>query len=165
MADPRMKVHIRWMIDRDMPEVMAIENASFAEPWTEQEFRATLRKRNCIGMVAEYGDCEHEYVAGFMVYQLNRGYLRLLDMAVAPDFRNTGVGSQLVAKLVGKLSPEKQTRTRITLRVSEGSLAAQLFFRSLGFLATDVERDYFDGADAYLMEYDVAAVPGGVPCP
>ena len=29
------RVHIRWMIRRDMPEVLAIEHASFEHAWTE----------------------------------------------------------------------------------------------------------------------------------
>ena len=43
------RVHIRWMIRRDMPEVLAIEHASFEYPWCEEEFLRVLRQRNCIG--------------------------------------------------------------------------------------------------------------------
>ena len=50
------RVHIRWMIRRDMPEVLAIEHASFEYPWCEEEFLRVLRQRNCIGMVAEHGE-------------------------------------------------------------------------------------------------------------
>ena len=57
----QVRVHIRWMIRRDMPEVLAIEHASFEFPWCEEEFLRVLRQRNCIGMVAEYG----ERVVGF----------------------------------------------------------------------------------------------------
>ena len=52
----QVRVHIRWMIRRDMPEVLAIEHASFEFPWCEEEFLRVLRQRNCIGMVAEYGE-------------------------------------------------------------------------------------------------------------
>src|SRR5690348_2779098 len=45
-------VHIRWMIRRDMPEVMRTERASFEYSWTEDDFLRCLRQRNCIGMVA-----------------------------------------------------------------------------------------------------------------
>ncbi len=30
-----VRVHIRWMIRRDMPEVLAIEDESFEFPWLE----------------------------------------------------------------------------------------------------------------------------------
>ena len=49
-----VNVHIRWMIRRDMPEVLQIERTSFEYPWSEEDFIRCLRQRNCIGMVAEY---------------------------------------------------------------------------------------------------------------
>ena len=58
----QVRVHIRWMIRRDMPEVLQAEQASFEFPWTEEDFLRCLRQRNCIGMVAEQG----EKVVGFM---------------------------------------------------------------------------------------------------
>ncbi len=51
-----VRVHIRWMIRRDMPEVLAIEATSFEFPWLDDDFVRTLRRRNCIGMVAEHED-------------------------------------------------------------------------------------------------------------
>lgn len=43
--------HIRWMIRRDMPEVLHIEESGYAYPWGEEDFLTILRQRNCIGMV------------------------------------------------------------------------------------------------------------------
>jgi len=48
-----LKVQIRWMIRRDMAEVLRIERESFEYHWTEEDFLCCLRQRNCIGMVAE----------------------------------------------------------------------------------------------------------------
>ncbi len=47
-----VKVQIRWMIRRDMAEVLRIERESFEYHWTEEDFLCCLRQRNCIGMVA-----------------------------------------------------------------------------------------------------------------
>ena len=118
-------VHIRWMIRRDMPEVLAIEGNSFEFPWSEDDFIRCLRQRNCIGMVAEHD----ERVAGFMIYELHKTRLHILNFAVHPDYRRRGVGAQMVEKLIGKLS--YQRRTRILLEIRETNLPAQLFFLSL----------------------------------
>ena len=145
----QVRVHIRWMIRRDMPEVLAIEHASSDFPWCEEEFLRVLRQRNCIGMVAEYG----ERVVGFMIYELHKSKLQVLNFAVAPECRRQGVGHQMVAKLVGKLSSHR--RTRILLYVRESNLSAQLFYKVQGFRATEVAREHFEdtGEDAYLMQY------------
>jgi len=131
------RVHIRWMIRRDMPEVLAIEHASFEYPWCEEEFLRVLRQRNCIGMVAEHG----ERIVGFMIYELHRNKIHVLDFATHSDYRRRGVGRQMIAKLVGKLS--NQRRNRISLYVRETNLPSQLFYRITGFRATEVVRDHF----------------------
>lgn len=148
-ADFEINVHIRWMIRRDMPEVLGIENSSFEFSWSEDDFIRCLRQRNCIGMVAEYD----ERVVGFMIYELHKDQLHVLNFAVRPDVRRRGVGRQMVEKLIGKLS--QQRRTRVLLEIRETNLAAQVFFRNLGFMATTVLRDYYDDTteDAYVMQY------------
>ena len=157
-TDFDMDVHIRWMIRRDMPEVLEIEESSFEFPWTEEDFIRCLRQRNCIGMVAEYD----EKVVGFMIYELHREQLHVLNFSVGPDCRRHGVGSQMVSKLLGKLS--QQRRNQITLEIRETNLAAQVFFRDLGFKAISVLRDYYDDTveDAYVMQYMYQPEPAEV---
>ena len=145
----------RWMIRRDMLEVLDIEQRSFEYAWSEEDFLRALRQRNCIGMVAEHG----EKVVGFMIYELHKNKLHFLNFAVDPNWRNQGVGASMVAKLVSKLSSHR--RTRITLEVRETNLPAQLFFRQMGFRAVNVLRNFYDdpGEDAILMEYRIERVP------
>ncbi len=144
-----VRVHIRWMIRRDMPEVLAIEGESFEFPWLDDDFVRCLRQRNCIGMVAEHDD----RVVGFMIYELHKARIHVLNFAVAEAYRRRGVGSQMVAKLSAKLS--MQRRTRVVLEVRETNLAAQLFFRENGFRAVSVLRSYYADTpeDAYVMQY------------
>ena len=145
----QVRVHIRWMIRRDMPEVLHTEQESFEYAWTEEDFLKCLRQRNCIGMVAE----QNEKVIGFMIYELHKAKLHILNFAVHPACRRVGVGAQMVAKLISKLSSHR--RTRITLEVRETNLAAQLFFRKQDFRAMKVLRAYYEdsGEDAFLMQY------------
>ena len=145
----KTSVHIRWMIRRDMPSVLAIENKSFEFAWTEEDFIRCLRQRNCIGMVAE----EDDEVAGFMIYELHKNRLHILNFAVATEHRRAGIGNAMMAKLLGKLSLER--RNRIMLEVRETNLEAQLFFKTLGFRAVSVLRDFYEDTDedAYLMQF------------
>lgn len=149
----QITVHTRWMIRRDMPEVMAIENASFQFPWAEEDFVRCLRQRNCIGMVAEFD----QGVIGFHVYEMHAKRLHILNFAVHPDYRRRGVGRQMLDKLASKLT--FQRRNRVQLEVRETNLSAQLFFHSQGYLAISVVRDFYEDTpeDAYLFEFRVRA--------
>ena len=146
-----LKVQIRWLIRRDMPEVLAIEQSSFQQPWTEEEFLGHLRQRNCIGMVAEH----NQRIVGFMIYELHKARLQLLNFATGVDFRRLGVGLQMVNKLVDKLS--QQRRQEILLEVRESNLGAQLFFKAQGFQAVRVMRAHYDDTteDAYVMRFRI----------
>ncbi|OGJ53957.1 ribosomal-protein-alanine N-acetyltransferase RimI [Candidatus Peribacteria bacterium RIFCSPHIGHO2_02_FULL_49_16] len=143
------RIHIRWMIRRDMPEVLHIEDLSFKYTMCEEDFLWCLRQRNCIGMVAEMG----ETIVGFMIYELYTSKLHIVNLAVLPSMRHGGVGSQMITQLVSKLSSHR--RTRVSINVPETNLAAQLFFRTNGFEAINVLRDYYEdrGEDAYHMVY------------
>lgn len=144
-----LRAHIRWMIRRDMPEVLQMEQLSFEYAWEEEDFHRCLRQRNCIGMVAEYG----QKVVGFMIYELHKSKLHILNFAVHPSFRKRDVGSQMIDKLVSKLSWHR--RTRISLELRETNMIAQRFFQLNGFEAKGVLHKFYEdsGEDAYAMEY------------
>lgn len=143
-----------------MPGVLAIEAASFDYAWTEDDFLRCLRQRNCIGMVAEDAG---DRVIGFVLYELHRTRLHVVNFAVAPDCRRAGVGAALVSRLRGKLSSHR--RARLTLAVREANLPAQLFFWAQGLRATGVTRGYYpdSGEDAYHFEYRVPDAGDGSP--
>lgn len=151
-ARTNSKYHVRWMIRRDMAEVLDIEKLAFEFPWCEDDFIKVLRQKNAIAMIAEAGD----RVVGFKVYELFPNRVHLLNIAVHPDFHGMGVGGTLVSNLLGKLSEGR--RVRITTEVRERNLDAQLFFKRFGFRATSVLRDYYDDSeeDAYVFCHSLA---------
>jgi ribosomal-protein-alanine N-acetyltransferase len=104
-------------------------------------------------MVAEHDN----RVVGFMIYELHKTKLHILNFAVAPVFRRLAVGAQMIEKLINKLS--QQRRQEIVLEVRETNLAAQLFYQSQGFRAVRVLRGHYaDSAeDAYVMQYRLDA--------
>lgn len=152
------RIFVRWMIKTDVVSVLAIE-ATAAHPWNEEDLRTALRAQNCIGMIAEMQDRPGMPLAGFMVYELNKTNLEIINLAVAPELRRIGVGRTLVNKVKGKVGLRNEDgavrRNSVRTVLRESNLDAQLFFRSQGFMATEFWRGYFEdsGEDGYLMEY------------
>ncbi len=144
-------LYIRWIMDRDMPEVLEIENRSFEFPWLEEDFIGCLHQRNCVGMVAKHDG----RVVGFMIYFLEANRIELDNLAVDPEYRRRGVGAHMVQKLIDKLS--SQRRRRLVVKVRERNLDGHLFFRRVGLRVTAVLRGFFEetGEDAYRFEYRV----------
>jgi len=145
------ELHTRWLIRRDMPQVLAIESEVFDHPWSEDEFLVHLRDRQTIGMVAEIGDI----IVGYMIYGLRKKALELLNFAVAAEHQRTGVGTAMVNRLTRKLNIER--RTDIYTGVWERNIRAQQFFRHHGFRCTAILRGEYDESDddCYLMRYTI----------
>lgn len=144
-----LKVDIRWLIRRDMREVLCIEDESYEFAWSEVDFLNALRQRNCIGMVAEY---KHQ-VVGFMIYELHRHMIEVLKFAVDPEFRHRGIGHQLARRVIDKLT--QQHRREVLITVRESNLPALLFLRKSGFRAESILQNHFWECeeDGYVMSY------------
>lgn len=142
-----LPAQVRWLIRRDMDEVMEIEKRSFDHPWSEEEFMCALRERNTIGAVIE----DNTQIIGYMIYELHKGKLELLNLAVKPIERRNGYGRQMIERLIAKL--EQQQRNAIECTVTDANLNAQLFLQSCGFKAVRVVKDAWNGSDAYLFRY------------
>jgi ribosomal-protein-alanine N-acetyltransferase len=124
-------VHIRWLVRKDMPAVLSID-----QRWTENEFLTQLRRREVIGMVAE----KFTQILGFMVYELDEDRVRLLNLAVHPDWRRSRIGTQMVTKLKRKLASHR--RRKLEVVVPDSELTAHQFLQFNEMKATVVKDDY-----------------------
>lgn len=132
-----------------MPEVLAIENESFAVPFTEEDFCVQLAKRHCIGWVAEHDS----RIVGYMVYELYKRRFDIINIAVDPRYRRNLVASRLMTKLMSKLSEYR--RSTISMEVTDTNLVTQQFLRSLGFRAQANQDGKYVVNDCLHMAYVV----------
>ena len=152
----QVRVHIRWMIRRDMPEVLQTEQESFEFPWSEEDFLRCLRQRNCIGMVAEQG----ERVVGFMIYELHKNKLHILNFAVHPQFR------RLRRRRADGREADRQALQPSPHPHHAGSPRDQparaALLQHQGFKAVRVLRSFYEdsGEDAFLMQYCLGGEAG-----
>lgn len=128
-SEPLQLLH-RWMIRRDIDEILAIEAQSFAAPWTEDELLRALRIRSVIGMVTV--DKVTDRLLGYFVYQLRPYWVEVLHLAVHPAYRRRGVGTAMLGKLQSKLHSHRRRFLRLNTRVT--NYTAQSFLRRHGFL-------------------------------
>jgi len=165
------KLTLRWMIQRDLPQVLRIERQAPALQWCQQDFLAVFQSGDTAGWVAEVGD----QVVGYLIYKAitqpepaepealdSLGFagqaggrpvlkplrISLLNLAIAPEWRRHGIGRALLAKLNQKL---RQSEDYIQATVPESNLPFQLLLRDAGYKAVSILRGYFGTEDAYLL--------------
>lgn len=144
--------HIRWMIERDIPELVTMQQSLFSSHQAEEaegeKLRWYLRQRNIIGKIAEQGTT----ITGFIAYRLHQQRNHVLDCVVDPTLRRRGIGMQLVNEVA--CVSRKKKLARVTLNTRERNLPGQLFYRDQGFRATRVRRNFYEDTeeDDFWME-------------
>lgn len=130
-----MNIRILSMTAVHVPAVAALEQACFADPWSEQSLAEELHNPCAAFLVAEqagrvvgYLGCHH--VAG-------EGYIT--NVAVAPACRRQGIARQLLTYAVstwGHLS-------RITLEVRVSNAPAIALYEGAGFVRDGIRPRFY----------------------
>ena len=86
---------IRAMREGDVPEVVAIERASYQFPWSEGIFRDCLR----VGYTCRVAVVGRQ-IAGYGVMSAGAGEAHILNLCIAEGFRCHGLGRRLLTQLI-----------------------------------------------------------------
>ncbi len=116
---------------------MAIERRAFADPWSEASFREALSAAWSFGLVAELDD----EVAGYLIAREAGGSGEILNLAVDPPRRRTGVARALLK--VGLAVLRRRGAEEIFLEVRESNLAAQTLYLGAGFRPVGQRAGYY----------------------
>jgi [ribosomal protein S18]-alanine N-acetyltransferase len=138
-----MDVLVEPMRQEDLPEVLAIEAASFGLPWTRDMFEKDLNR----GEVAELmvarlaGAGTPGPIAGYICIWMIQDELHINNLAVDPRWRRRGIASALLAATLDR----GQCRgTRLAfLEVRASNVEAQSLYRRFGFAPTGIRRAYY----------------------
>ncbi len=137
-----MSASIRPMRADDLPQVLAVERASFVQPWSEGLFLDELAHadtRTWLVADSEWG------IVGFggLMQNLTDGHI--LDLAVRPDSRGRGVGRALVSALIERAVELGIHRMTLEVRPSNG--VAQRLYEEAGFVSVGRRRGYYEDSD------------------
>ncbi len=131
---------IRGMQEADVDEVLRIERASYAFPWTEGIFRDCLRV-NYICRVVEIGPA----IVGYGIMSLGAGEAHLLNVCVGDPYRCRGIGRRLLMHLLQLAAAAGAKDAYLEARPS--NISAIRLYQSLGFSQIGMRRGYYQAAD------------------
>lgn len=148
-------LYLRSMTVADIDEVMAIERAAFASPWSRQFFLEELQATHARSVL-----CQRDgRPIGYVIYWELPGELDIHNVAVHPRFRRQGVARAMLADIIEGAT--KRGFRRMTLEVRKSNDPAQTLYRSLGFEICGLRKGYYsdNGEDAWVMERKLARSP------
>jgi [ribosomal protein S18]-alanine N-acetyltransferase len=134
------ELDIRSMQDADIGQVLRIEQASYAFPWTEGIFRDCLRV-NYTCRVAEIG----VVTVGYGILSVAAGEAHLLNLCVADAYRCRGIGRRLLAHLL--LAAGDAAAKEAFLEARPSNTSAIRLYQSLGFTQIGMRRGYYQAVE------------------
>jgi ribosomal-protein-alanine N-acetyltransferase len=138
----------------DLDQIVAIERASFPNPWSAEMFDEELDNRLCHIFVAREQTPAGVRVIGYVCFWLFLAEMHLLNIAVDPAARRQGMGAALLSHALD-FAAAKGAKM-VFLEVRRGNDAAQAMYRRYGFRSMGVRPRYYeDGEDALVMLLEV----------
>ncbi len=124
----------------DLDDVVAIENAAYAFPWSLGIFCDCLR----VGYLCRVLELEGR-VIGYGILSLLAEESHVLNLCISPDYRRMGFGRQLLRHLL-ELSASREV-AQVFLEVRPSNVSALRLYREHGFEQIGLRRDYYRAAE------------------
>jgi len=148
-------LQVRRLTYADLPQIMAIERRAFTTPWSLAMFVLELSKPTGICLAAPRG----RQLAGYLVCSRYDAVWHIMNVAVDPDRRRTGIATAMLLDLLARIG---DPGARFTLEVRESNQGAIALYERYGFRAAGRRRRYYrdNGEDAVIMWRTQATLAG-----
>jgi ribosomal-protein-alanine N-acetyltransferase len=147
-SQPLSRLPAGWQVEpidiaRDLDLVMAVDAASFPNPWTRAMFLHEAEGSE-VGALLVLRSAEG-HVAGYCACWVVAGELHINNIAVGPAWRGRGLGSALLGAVLDRA--RGLGATRATLEVRSSNAVALALYRRFGFEVVSVRRGYYHNPD------------------
>ena len=131
----------------DIPQLAAIEQACFAQPWSEKAFKESMDGDNALFLCAEIGGV----IAAYIGLYLSFDEAEVTNIATLPAYRRKGLARALLQKTEAELTLRGVTALHLDVRVSNE--AAKALYEAMGFGIDGIRRGFYSQPreDAVLM--------------
>lgn len=118
-------------------QVAALERECFPEPWSERSIAGELDNPLSLWLVCTEG----ETVCGYVGSQTVLGETDMMNIAVLPQMRRTGIAEALIDALVERV--KKDGSHCLSLEVRPSNFAANALYQRLGFVQVGRRPNYY----------------------
>ena len=142
------QLNLRPMVVTDLGDILQIECAAYAYPWSRNIFKGCLRDDYCCRVLELDGE-----VAGYAIMSMGKDGAHLLNLCVDPGRHGMGLGDCLLNFMLDFARNHKAETTFLEVRPSNE--AARRFYEKRGFAEIGLRTNYyparFGREDAIIM--------------
>ena len=130
-------IEIAPMTPADVPQVAALEQLCFPDPWSAGSITYELQNELSLWLTARDG----ARVVGYIGSQSVPPESDIMNLAVDPQYRRRGIAERLLRELEARLVPRGVTV--LALEVRRSNAAALALYEKLGFTLAGVRKNYY----------------------
>jgi [ribosomal protein S18]-alanine N-acetyltransferase len=140
--------HFRYMREEDIDQVLEVELASFATPWSRDAFYNELTNNQFATYIVLE---ENDKIIGYCGVWIVVDEAHVTNIAILPDYRGKKLGQILMSKLI-EVAIEKGAKS-MTLEVRVTNDPALALYRKFGFQNGGIRKNYYSDnqEDALVM--------------
>jgi [ribosomal protein S18]-alanine N-acetyltransferase len=138
----------RYMKEEDIDQILEVEHASFATPWSRDAFYNEIyNNKFAVYIVLE----EDEKIIGYVGAWVVIDEAHVTNLAILPSYRGKKLGEALLRKMMA-VAKDMGARS-MTLEVRVTNNVAQSLYRKLGFQNGGIRKNYYSDnqEDALVM--------------
>ncbi|WP_193754301.1 ribosomal protein S18-alanine N-acetyltransferase [Microbulbifer sp. Q7] len=147
---PELSLHLQQAVESDCDALAVLAHSAHSHPWSAAQYRGSLESGHVCWILRDGDD---PAIAACCVVSRLFDEIEILDVAVAPQWRQQGVGAHLLQEIFSRLPADV---ARVLLEVRASNRPARALYRKLGFSEDGRRKNYYpkpDGSreDALLM--------------
>lgn len=143
-----LSFRIKPFLEEYLDEIALLERTCFSTPWSKDLLASEIYNNNSNFLVAVD---ESNRVLGYvgLKFILDEGYIT--NIAVFPQYRNNGVASELLKKII-EFGDSKNLKF-ISLEVRKSNVYAISLYKNLGFIFAGERKNFYSTPkeDAFIM--------------
>jgi ribosomal-protein-alanine N-acetyltransferase len=137
-----------WIIEplssaMEIDAILAIEQASFTNPWTREMYVAELKNEGVSFFYLARDNGRR--VVGFCSFWRVLDELHIKNLAVVPEFRRRGVATALLSRVMSEAARFGIRRTMLEVRQSNAP--ARQLYEKFGFVVAGTRNNYYTNPD------------------
>ena len=133
-----------WIVEplatpEEIDAMLAIEQASFTNPWTREMYLAELKNQGVSFFFLARDKNRH--IVGFCSFWRVLDELHINNLAVLPEYRRSGIATALLRRVLEEAVRLGTRRTMLEVRRS--NVPAQELYQKFGFTVSGVRSKYY----------------------
>jgi len=151
------RVVIRGFRPEDLEVVHEVEGRSFPDAWSKDQLMSSYGSPQTYFLVAVLESEVVGYIIGRVEQSLEGRFFfgsrklgHILNIAVIPELRRSGMGTRLMMSLEDLFRIEEVERVKLEVRAS--NIGAQKFYEELGYEKKRTALLYYGDEDGIIME-------------